>query len=88
MRSSMSTYMRWPRWVERGVWWQILLVLKRLKAGAQRTLEAVRCSAGVEELPMGSLAPEPRAYGQSRGVIPFSCAYLAADASTRSRTSA
>ena len=50
--------------VERGVWWQILLVLKRLKAGAQRTLEAVRCSAGVEELPMGSLAPEPRAYGQ------------------------
>ena len=36
MRSSMSTYMRWPRWVERGVWWQILLVLKRLKAGAQR----------------------------------------------------
>jgi len=31
---------------------------------------------------------EAPAYGQSRGVIPFSCAYLAADASTRGRTSA
>ena len=30
----------------------------------------------------------PRAYGQSRGVMPFSCAYLAADASTRGRTNA
>jgi hypothetical protein len=30
----------------------------------------------------------PRAYGQARGVIPFSCAYLAADASTKGRTSA
>ena len=29
-----------------------------------------------------------RAYGQSRGVMPFSCAYLAADASIRGRTSA
>src|SRR5262245_37404133 len=28
------------------------------------------------------------AYGQSRGVMPFSCAYLAADASTKGRTSA
>jgi hypothetical protein len=27
-------------------------------------------------------------YGQSRGVMPFSCAYLAADASTSGRTSA
>ena len=48
----------------------------------------VRCSAGSEERPMGSLAQEPHAYGQSRGVIPFSCAYLAADASTKGRTSA
>jgi hypothetical protein len=48
----------------------------------------VRCCAGVEERPMGSLAQEARAYGQSRGVMPFSCAYLAADASTRGRTSA
>ena len=31
---------------------------------------------------------ELRAYGQSRGVMPFSCAYLVADASTRGRTSA
>ena len=23
--------MRWQRWVERGVWWHILMVLKRLK---------------------------------------------------------
>jgi hypothetical protein len=23
--------MRWPRWVERGVWWHILMLLKRLK---------------------------------------------------------
>jgi hypothetical protein len=30
----------------------------------------------------------PRAYGQSRGVIPFSCAYLAADASPKGRTGA
>jgi hypothetical protein len=34
------------------------------------------------------LPREPRAYGQSRGVMPFSCAYLAADASTSGRTSA
>jgi transposase len=26
-----TVYMRWQRWVERGVWWQILLILKRLK---------------------------------------------------------
>ena len=26
-----TVYRRWQRWVERGVWWQILLVLKRLK---------------------------------------------------------
>jgi hypothetical protein len=37
---------------------------------------------------MGSLVQEARAYGQSRSVIPFSCAYLAADASSRGRTSA
>jgi hypothetical protein len=23
--------MRWQRWVERGVWWNILMVLQRLK---------------------------------------------------------
>ena len=26
-----TIYMRWHRWVERGVWWNILMVLKRLK---------------------------------------------------------
>ena len=26
-----TIYMRWQRWVERGVWWNILLVLTRLK---------------------------------------------------------
>jgi transposase len=26
-----TIYMRWQRWVERGVWWTILMVLKRLK---------------------------------------------------------
>jgi hypothetical protein len=31
---------------------------------------------------------EPRTYGQARGVMPFSCAYFAADASTNGRTSA
>jgi len=51
-------------------------------------LSAVRGSAGLEEFPMGSLAQEARAYGQVRGVSPFSCAYLAAEASTRGRTSA
>jgi hypothetical protein len=35
-----------------------------------------------------SLAQEPRAYGQARGVIFFFCAYFAADASTRGRTNA
>jgi hypothetical protein len=44
--------------------------------------------AGVQERSCGSLAQEPCVYGQSRGVMPFSCAYLAADASTSGRTSA
>ena len=48
----------------------------------------VRCCMGSEERPMGSLAQGARAYGQVRGVIPFSCAYFAADASTMDRTSA
>jgi len=26
-----TVYMRWQRWVERGVWWNILMLLKRLK---------------------------------------------------------
>jgi hypothetical protein len=43
---------------------------------------------GLQERLLGSLAQQARAYGQSRGVIPFSCAYFAADASTRGRTSA
>ena len=30
---------------------------------------------------MGTLTQESRTYGQVRGVMPFSCAYLAADAS-------
>src|SRR5262249_42453356 len=46
------------------------------------------CCAGVAEHPMGPFAHEARAYGQSRGVMPFSCAYFAAAASTRGRTSA
>src|SRR4030095_13208159 len=53
-----------------------------------REQAGVRCCTGLEECPLGSLAQEPRAYGQTRGVIPLSCAYLAADASTRDRTSA
>jgi hypothetical protein len=48
----------------------------------------VRCGAGLEERLMGSFTQEARTYGQSRGVIPFSCAYLAATASTSGRTSA
>jgi hypothetical protein len=51
-------------------------------------LISVRCCADVEEGPIGSWAQEARAYGHSRGVIPLSCAYFAADASTRGRTSA
>ena len=47
----------------------------------------VRCCAALEERLKGSLAQEPRAYGQVRGVMPFSCAYLAADASTKGHTS-
>src|SRR5262249_35359581 len=56
-------------------------------AGRRRLQPVVRCSAAVEERPLGFLAQESCAYGQSRGVIPFSCAYLAADASTSGRTS-
>src|SRR5262245_49089064 len=56
-----------------------------LKLGVRHAV--VRCCAGMEERPRGPLALEPRGYGQVRGVIPFSCAYLAADASTRGRTS-
>ena len=26
-----TIYMRWQRWIERGVWWNILMLLKRLK---------------------------------------------------------
>ena len=45
----------------------------------RRRLDAVvRCCAGLET----------RTYGQSRGVMPFSCAYVAADASTMDRTNA
>jgi hypothetical protein len=58
------------------------------KAGGSQVQCLVRCCAGVEARSMGSVAQEPRAYGQICGVIPFSCAYLAADASTSGRTSA
>ena len=58
------------------------------EAGGSQVQCLVRCSAGAEERPRDSLAQEPRAYGQALGVIPFSCAYLAADTSTRGRTSA
>jgi hypothetical protein len=57
-------------------------------AGGSQLDTFVRCSAGVEERPMGSVAQEARAYGQSRSVMPFPCAYFAADASTMGRTSA
>jgi hypothetical protein len=60
----------------------------RASAVSRRLHAIVRCSAGSEERPLGSLAQEARAYGQSRGVIPLSCAYFVADASTRGRTSA
>jgi hypothetical protein len=60
----------------------------KAEAVGSQVQRRVRCGAGVEERPRGSVAQEPRAYGQVRGVIPFSCAYLAADASTRDRTSA
>jgi hypothetical protein len=52
-----------------------------------RVLIRVRCGASAEERHRSSLAQEVYVYGQSRGVIPFSCAYLAA-ASTSGRTSA
>ena len=50
-----------------------------MRLAGQRYRVALPNLANPEEAP---------AYGQSRGVIPFSCAYLAADASTRGRTSA
>jgi hypothetical protein len=60
----------------------------KAEAGGSQVQRRVRCCADMEERPIGSLAQEPCAYGQSRGVMPFSCAYLAADASTSGRTSA
>jgi hypothetical protein len=54
-------------------------------AGGRRLDALVRCWFA-RQVRLHFLAT--RAYGQSRGVIPFSCAYLAADASTRGRTSA
>jgi transposase len=53
-----------------------------------RKTARVRCGAGSEEYPRGFLAQEACAYGQSRGVMPLSCAYFAADISIRGRTSA
>src|SRR5512134_2880892 len=32
-----TIYMRWQRWIERGVWWNILGLLKRLK-GVEMTI--------------------------------------------------
>lgn len=32
-----TIYMRWQRWIERGVWWNILRLLKRLK-GVELTI--------------------------------------------------
>src|SRR5262249_22856214 len=59
----------------------------RLEAGAERSkAEAVR--RRLDALVRCCAGSEARAYGQSRGVMPFSCAYLAAEASTRGRTSA
>ena len=60
----------------------------RAEAGGSQVQCVVRCCTSSEARPLGSVAQEARPYGQSRGVIPFSCAYLAADASTRGRTSA
>jgi hypothetical protein len=65
----------------------------RLEAGArhERTLEAVVWMpwlGAARARRHAPLAQEPCAYGQSRGVMPFSCAYLAAAASTKGRTSA
>jgi hypothetical protein len=61
---------------------------KKACAVVRRLQRLIRYSAGVEERPLGPLAQEARAYGRSRGAMPFSCACLAADASTRGRTSA
>ena len=65
-----------------------LVVTAHAEAVGSQVQRRVRCSGGLEERPMDSLAQEPRAYGQARGVMPLSCAYLAADASTRGRTNA
>src|SRR5262245_45858386 len=41
------------------------------EAGGSQVQRRVRCSAGAEARPMGSVAQEPHAYGQVRGVMPF-----------------
>jgi len=57
----------------------------RLGPSPGRVYEVLR---GCGDTPHGPLAQKARSYGQSRGVMPFSCAYLAADASTMGRTRA
>jgi hypothetical protein len=58
----------------------------RLEARAERS-EAEAVSRRLDAFVRGCAGSEARAYGQSRGVMPFSSASLAADASTRGRTS-
>jgi hypothetical protein len=41
---------------------------------------------GLQEQLLGSVAQKAHAYGQPRGVMPFSWAYLAAEASTSGRS--
>jgi hypothetical protein len=59
----------------------------RLEAEAERS-EAEAVSRRLDAFVRCCAGSEARAYGQSRGVMPFSCAYFAADASTSGRTSA
>ena len=58
-------------------------MLQGTRAGTLWFLAYMASIFATEDIPQ-----KPRAYGQARGVIPLSCAYFAADASTRGRTSA
>jgi hypothetical protein len=58
-------------------------ILQGTRAGTLWFLAYIASIFATEDIPQ-----KPRAYGQARGVMPLSCAYFAAEASTRGCASA
>ena len=63
-----TIYMRWQRWVERGMWWTILMVLKRLKRiDLQHCLSRFHGGAGPPACRRRPQKKGDQALGRSRG---------------------